>query len=77
MDFAGAKVSRAEFEENFYKKLEDDAFIKDMTALLPRDYRDQLNYHDYGKLINETLVVRLPGEPWKGILEDQKEYEVI
>lgn len=75
MDFVGAKVSRAEFEENFYKKLEDDAFIKDMTPLLPRDYRELLDYQDYGKLINETLVVRLPGEPWKGVLEIQKKYE--
>lgn len=76
MDFVGAKVSRAEFEENFFKKLEDDAFVKDMIALLPRDYREQLNYSDYGKIINDRLIVRLPGEAWKGVVEDQKEYEL-
>lgn len=77
MNFVGSKVSRAEFEENFYKKLEDDAFVKDMIALLPRDYREQLNYQDYGKLIKEAFIMRLPGESWKGVLEDQKEYETV
>ena len=73
MDFVGAQVSRAEFEENFFKKLEDDAFKKDITALLPQGYREQLDYNDYGKLVNENLIARLPGAAWKGVLENQEE----
>lgn len=77
MDFLGAKVSRAEFEENFYRKLEDDAFVKDMVALLPREHQGQLDYKVYGKLISEILIIKLAGGPWKGILEAQKELELV
>lgn len=73
MSFVDAKVSRAEFEENFSKKLNDAAFVKDINALLPRENREQLNYYDYGKLIREKLITRLPGDSWKGILENQEE----
>jgi predicted nucleotidyltransferase component of viral defense system len=57
-------ISRAEFEKNLSAKLEDPAFLDDITPLLTAG----IEYHPLvaGSLIQKRLINRLPGEPWKG-----------
>ncbi|MFH1845359.1 MAG: nucleotidyl transferase AbiEii/AbiGii toxin family protein [bacterium] len=58
------RVSRAEFEENLSAKLNDSRFLNDIAPLLapgcPWDLEDAARY------ARENLLVRLPGNPWKG-----------
>jgi predicted nucleotidyltransferase component of viral defense system len=59
----GLKVSRAEFEENLLKKIEDAAFRDDITPLL----RDGIDY-DFdaaARYMLDEVVSKLPGSPWK------------
>ena len=64
LDHSGLRISRAEFEANFAQKLADPAFTQDVEPLLgPRiewDIRDATRY------LQEELLARLPGSPWKG-----------
>jgi len=56
-------VSRAAFEENLLKKLDDAAFRGDMRPLL----RPGITYDvdEAGRYMLEQVVGRLPGKPWK------------
>jgi predicted nucleotidyltransferase component of viral defense system len=60
----GVSISRAEFEKNMRAKLKDPAFLVDINPLLPAG----VNYNTTiaSALIQERLVTRLRGEPWKG-----------
>lgn len=63
MSHSGIKISRAEFEENLLKKLEDVAFRKDIVPLL----RPGITY-DFdaaATYMMEEIVRRLPGKSWK------------
>lgn len=64
MDKSGLKVSRAEFEENFSKKMQDAAFRGDIQPLL----RPGIEYDvdDAASYIMDEVLSRLPGKPWKG-----------
>jgi predicted nucleotidyltransferase component of viral defense system len=64
MDHDGAAVSRAEFEANMARKLEDPAFLEDMRFLIPAE----VDYNPLvaGRLVEATLIARLPGKPWRG-----------
>ncbi len=63
MSNSGVKVSRAEFEENFLKKLEDAAFRGDIRPLL----RPGITYDvdEAARYMLDEIVSRLPGKPWK------------
>lgn len=68
MEFAGTRVSRAEFEANLASKVTDPVFLGDVTPLLRQDDGriegfDALRGAD---AIRRTLIAHLPGEPWKG-----------
>lgn len=57
-------VSRAEFEKNLLRKLEDSIFLQDLPNLLTADQNwDVLVAH---RLVSEKIISKLPGEPWKG-----------
>jgi len=64
MDFAGAAVTRAQFEANMATKMRDEGFLGD----LPRLLRPGLEYEaePAWAAVHESLVARLPGEAWKG-----------
>jgi len=64
LDHDGLSISRAEFEKNLAAKLNDPAFLEDITPLLPAG----VAYHPTiaGFLIQKRLIDRLRGEPWKG-----------
>ena len=57
-------MSRAEYERNLEAKRNDSAFMEDILPLLPAgvvyDPVVALN------LVLSRLIVKLPGEPWKG-----------
>jgi len=60
----GVSISRAEFEKNIIAKLKDPAFLDDINPLLPAGV--EYSTHIAGALIQDRLVSRLRGEPWKG-----------
>jgi len=64
LEQANLKVSRAEFERNLSAKLNDPRFTSDIAPLLapgcPWDLEDAARY------VRDSLVARLPGDPWKG-----------
>jgi len=64
VDHDGLSVSRAEFEANLTAKLKSDVFIEDIQLLIPAD----VVYDPFAaaKTVQEELIAKLPGEPWKG-----------
>jgi predicted nucleotidyltransferase component of viral defense system len=60
----GISVSRAEFEKNLIAKLDDPAFLNDISPLLPAG--EAYNTTIAGVLIQKRLVAKLRGEPRKG-----------
>lgn len=60
----GSRISRAQFEENFELKMNDPAFLADITPLLSSNYEWAPDAE--AALVREQLIARLPGDPWKG-----------
>jgi len=60
----GLRISRAEFEANLTAKLADVTFARDIEPLLAT--RAEWDPKEAGRYVREELLVRLPGEPWKG-----------
>jgi predicted nucleotidyltransferase component of viral defense system len=60
---SGLSVSRAEFEANLERKLSDPRFLGDITPLLAPESVWDL---DAAARVARTLLVHLPGKPWKG-----------
>ncbi|MDB5322073.1 MAG: hypothetical protein JWN40_3704 [Phycisphaerales bacterium] len=57
-------VSRAEFEQNLHAKARDREFMDDIAPLLNADvHYDPV---EAMKLVRETLVQRIPGDPSRG-----------
>lgn len=64
LEHEGSSISRAEFEKNMVAKLKDPTFLGDIDPLLPAGVE-----YDTGKagfVIQDRLIARLRGEPWKG-----------
>jgi predicted nucleotidyltransferase component of viral defense system len=64
LDHDGLSISRAEFEKNLAAKLNDPAFLEDITPLLPTGVA--YNPTIAGSLIQKRFIDRLRGKPWKG-----------
>lgn len=64
MAHEGHKVSRAEFEQNLLRKLEDAGFIEDIGPLLIGGSR--FDFREAAELLMNQLLPLLPGEPWQG-----------
>lgn len=64
MAFAGAPVTRAQFEASMAAKIVDPPFLEDVAALL----RTGLAYEpaDAWRRVHAAIVDHLPGDPWKG-----------
>ena len=58
-------MSQAEFERNLAGKLEDLEFIEDVLPLMGPDV--EYDASRAAVLVQERLVSRLPGDPWKGV----------
>ena len=65
MDHDNVTVSRAEFEANLVGKLSDDVFLEDLQLLLPAGI--EYDPQDAAALVQEELIARIPGSPWKGL----------
>ena len=63
MQHSGMKVSRAEFEENLLKKLQDASFRGDIEPLV----RSGISYNvdEAAQYMISEILSRLPGKPWK------------
>ncbi|MBX9668533.1 MAG: nucleotidyl transferase AbiEii/AbiGii toxin family protein [Candidatus Obscuribacterales bacterium] len=57
------KISRAEFEQNFVKKLEDAAFREDILSLLREGVEYDFDAAAFFML--DEVFSKLPGNPWK------------
>ncbi len=66
MKHGGTSVSRAEFEANLHLKLKDRAFICDIEPLLAHGI--DWNQESAVQYVFDSLLTRLPGDPWKGRL---------
>lgn len=57
------RISRAEFEQNFLKKVDDAAFREDIVPLL----REGVNYDfdSAAQYMLDDVLSKLPGSPWK------------
>ena len=64
VEASGHRISRAEFEANLAAKLADGTFLRDIAPLLAT--RAVWNVEDAVRYARDELLVRLPGEPWKG-----------
>lgn len=64
LEQSGLSVSRAEFEANLSAKFLAPAFLADIEPLLPAGTRYEVTRA--GALVNERLIARLRGAPWKG-----------
>ncbi len=63
------KVSRAQFEENLSSKLLNNAFLNDVRLLIPADV--EYDTAIAAKIIQDKLIAKLPGKPWKGMASEQ------
>ncbi len=61
---SGASVTRAIFEENVTRKLDDPVFRSDMTPLLRPGLSWDIDHA--GEVVGKELIALLPGEPWRG-----------
>lgn len=64
-EYLGSKISRAQFEQNLYKKLIDQSFLADMQRLLPIQSNFLFKIDNYKRNVYEKIVKALPGEPSK------------
>ncbi|MDY0038643.1 MAG: nucleotidyl transferase AbiEii/AbiGii toxin family protein [Zoogloea oleivorans] len=64
MEDGGHQISRALFEQNLIEKQDDPRFIGDIRPLLIAgsdwDFKRGFDF------VLDTLIARLPGEPWQG-----------
>jgi predicted nucleotidyltransferase component of viral defense system len=61
---SGSRVSRAEFEANLAAKIDDPRFTQDIEPLLASHV--EWDFEDAVRYVQEELVTRIPGSPWKG-----------
>jgi predicted nucleotidyltransferase component of viral defense system len=64
MKHEGHHVSRAEFEKNLFEKEKEAEFMGDIAPLLSAAVQ-----YDAAKamtLVRQTLIEKIPGEPWRG-----------
>lgn len=64
MEHEEHKVTRAIFEGNFVKKLDDPEFMADISPLLAAGF--EWDPEAAAPTVKSTFIERLPGEPWKG-----------
>lgn len=64
MESDGAPVSRAQFEANLSRKLDDRSFLEDTRFLIPT----AVGFEPLvaARLVQAALIAGLPGEAWKG-----------
>lgn len=63
MEHEGRRVTRAQFEGNFVRKLRDRGFLTDIRPLLRPDF--VWDPDKAGPAVLDQLIARLPGEPWR------------
>lgn len=73
LEHEGISISRAQFEKNMAAKLKDPAFLGDIDPLLPAGV--QYDTGNAGVVIQERLIARLRGEPWKGLRSEKAKRE--
>jgi predicted nucleotidyltransferase component of viral defense system len=64
MEHEGHTMSRAEFEQNLFEKLEDSGFIEDIGPLLIAD--SHFDFREAADLLMNQLLPLIPGERWQG-----------
>lgn len=57
-------ISRAQFEENMFHKLNDPIFTGDLSPLLSANFKT-FRFDDAYKVVHERIIGKISGEPWK------------
>jgi len=65
MEHEGHLVTRALFEENLARKMEDATFVADISPLLSPGFMWAPKTEE--PVVSSRLIARLPGDPWKGL----------
>jgi predicted nucleotidyltransferase component of viral defense system len=68
MEHEKHQITHALFEENFAEKLDDPAFLADISPLLSDAYKWDPTAD--APIVSSQLIERLPGEPWRGTAAD-------
>ena len=66
MEQQGLSISRAQFEQNLYEKEASKTFLEDVPPLLSAEMVAKWQSHKVLSLIQNKVISRLPGDPWKG-----------
>ena len=72
MEKEGKRITRAEFEENMYYKLQDPFFLNDITPLLSTQLSESYSPEMGAVLLNTQVFPRLSGEAWRMPEESKK-----
>lgn len=64
MEHEGHRITRAQFEENIALKMQDPAFLADITPLLAANYK--WDPEAEAAVVSSRLIARLPGDPRRG-----------
>lgn len=67
MEYGNFSISRALFEQNLLEKRLDEKFNTDIELLLTS--ATDWNFEQAFDFIMQTLIARLPGDPWQGRIE--------
>ena len=65
MNFMSLKVSRAEFEANLSEKINDNAFIQDISPLLSANMSREYNPLTEVHHVKQKIINLLQGDSWK------------
>lgn len=66
MEHEGHSVTRAQFEENFALKMQDPAFLADISPVLAANL--EWDPRAAASVVSARLIQLPPGEAWKGVI---------
>ena len=67
MSHLGQRVTKAQFQENLYRKRQSTPFNSDMDVLLPTDIKINYDIDWIYTFLFDNVISQLHGEPWKGL----------
>jgi len=63
-------VSKADFQENLYWKIQDQQFLHDMDVLLPTNGKQAYTHQEAYDFVDKQLLCYLNGDSWKGFSQN-------
>ncbi len=60
------KVTKSQFEQNLYLKLQEPSFIAEVASLMPVNSQFTKKMNRYAHNVYEKIITKLSGDSWKG-----------